>query len=88
MIRYCGAALGCLAFAVTIVIGLVSQVPVETTLVRAIQALFLFAVLGLFVGWVAHRVIDEHAVQRNEEMFASFNPPTNTEQETPTTGDA
>lgn len=69
MVRLCGAALGFLAFATTVFLGLIAGNPIEAILIRAIQALFLFFFLGLFVGWIAYRVVDEYAIGRHREMF-------------------
>jgi len=69
MIRLCGASLGFFAFSVTIVLGLVAGNPIEVTLLRAIGAMLLFCVIGLCTGWVANRVLDEHAQARHREMF-------------------
>lgn len=74
MIRSCGAALGFFAFSVTIVLGMTAGNPVSEILIRAIQALFLFFLLGLMVGWVAYRVIDEHAIRRHRELFPAEDP--------------
>jgi hypothetical protein len=64
-----GAALGFLAFAITIFLGLSAGNTPETTLTRAMQAMFAFFALGLGVGWVAWRAIDEHALKRHHELF-------------------
>ncbi len=69
MVRMTGAALGFLAFAITIFLGLSAGNTPETTLIRAMQAMFAFFGLGLGVGWVAWRVIDEHALNRHRELF-------------------
>lgn len=69
MARLCGAALGFFAFAATVFLGLSAGNPVEVTLKRAMQAMFLFFGLGLCVGWVACRVIDEHTLSRHRELF-------------------
>lgn len=69
MIRLCGAALGFFAFAVTIFLGLAAGNPAEVTIRRAVGAMFAFCVLGLCTGWVANRVLDEHALAKNREMF-------------------
>jgi len=71
MVRLCGAALGLLAFTVTILVGLSAGNPVESVLQRAVWALFAFCVLGLILGWVAYRVIDEYALRMHKEMFPS-----------------
>jgi len=69
MVRLCGAALGLFAFATTVLLGLITGNPTDEILLRAIQALFCFLLLGLFVGWVARRVEDEHAKRRHDEIF-------------------
>ncbi len=69
MVRLSGAALGLLAFSVAIVQGLAAGNPAEVVLGRAIWALVLFCVLGLVVGYVAQRVLDEHTVRRHGDMF-------------------
>ena len=69
MVRLCGASLGLFAFAITLIQGLLVGNPTETTLVRAVKAMFGFCVLGLCVGWVAQRILDEHAVRRSNELF-------------------
>jgi len=69
MVRLCGAALGFLAFAIAIVQGLLVNNPTDVTIFRAVKALFVFCVIGLCVGYVAHRVLDEHALRRHKDMF-------------------
>jgi hypothetical protein len=69
MVRLCGAVLGLLAFAIAIVQGLLVNNPTDITIFRAVKAMFVFCVVGLCVGYVAHRVLDEHAIRRRNEMF-------------------
>ncbi len=69
MVRLCGAALGLFAFSSTVLLGLIAGNPVNVILLRALQAMLVFCLLGLCVGWVAYRVLDEHAVRRHREMF-------------------
>ncbi len=69
MIRLCGGSLGLLAFAIALLLGLSAGNPPEIILERAVAALFIFCGLGLGVGWVGSRVLDEHAVRKNREMF-------------------
>jgi len=69
MVRLCGACLGLFAFSIAIIQGLMANNPAETTLVRGLEAMFVFCLIGLCVGWVAQRVLDEHAVRRHGEMF-------------------
>jgi len=69
MVRHCGACLGLFAFSIAILHGLMVDNPAETTLVRGLGAMFAFCLIGLCVGWVAQRILDEHAVRRHGEMF-------------------
>jgi hypothetical protein len=69
MARLCGAALGLFAFSVTILLGLIAGNPADVVLLRALQAMLAFCLLGLCVGWVAYRVLDEHALRKHREMF-------------------
>lgn len=69
MVRLCGASLGLFAFSVAIIQGLMVENPGDVILVRAMWALFLFCGLGLIVGWVANRILDEHAQTRYRELF-------------------
>lgn len=72
MVRLCGAALGFLAFAVTILLSLAAGNTVEVTLLRAVWAMLVFCVIGWFVGWIAWRVLDEHALGKYREMFVGL----------------
>lgn len=72
MVRLCGAALGFLAFTVAILLGLWSNNPFDVILIRALWAMVGFFVLGLASGWVAWRVLDEHALRRDQELEAEF----------------
>lgn len=72
MVRLCGAALGFLAFTVTVGLGMAAEIPHDVIIFRAISAMFLFFLLGLFTGWVANRVIDEHALAMHRAMFSEI----------------
>lgn len=69
MIRLCGACLALFAFSITLLFGLFAGNPIEVILPRAIWALVLFCAIGLSVGWVGCRVLDEHSLRRHREMF-------------------
>ena len=69
MVRLCGACLALFAFSITVLLGLFAGNPLEEILPRAIWALVLFCVIGWCVGWVGTRVLDEHSLRRNREMF-------------------
>jgi len=91
MIRVSGAALGLLAFAITIGVGLYVGNPAEVILLRAIQALFVFCLLGLSVGWIAKRLLDEHACFIHQEMLKNLEKqsagPVNSDDESATESD-
>jgi hypothetical protein len=69
MVRLCGAALGLLAFGVTTLLGLTTGIPVDIILTRSLWAMAIFFGIGLFTGWIAKRVLDEHARHLKKEMF-------------------
>ncbi len=71
MVRLCGGTLGLLAFSVTTLLGLRVGNPVDVILLRALQAMLAFCLLGMCTGWVAYRVLDEHAVRKHREVFSS-----------------
>ncbi|HOW18383.1 MAG TPA: hypothetical protein PLC79_05045 [Phycisphaerae bacterium] len=64
-----GACLGLFAFAVTVLAGLAAGNPATAILSRALWAMAAFFLLGCVLGYVALRVIDEHAVRRHRELF-------------------
>ncbi len=72
MVRLCGAALGFLAFTVTVGLGMAAEIPHDVIIFRAISAMFIFFLLGLFTGWVANRVIDEHVLAMHRTMFSEI----------------
>ena len=55
----------------TILLGLLAGNPADVVLLRALQAMLAFCLLGMCAGWVAYRVLDEHALRRHREMFPS-----------------
>ncbi|NLE59242.1 MAG: hypothetical protein GX616_12840 [Planctomycetes bacterium] len=69
MVRLCGAALGLFAFSITILLGLLAGNPANVVLLRALQAMLAFCLLGMCAGWVAYRILDEHALRKHREMF-------------------
>ena len=69
MARLCGGTLGLFAFSITIFVSLSASNPIEATIGRALTAMFAFCGVGLAVGWIAGRVLDEYAVGRNRELF-------------------
>jgi hypothetical protein len=87
MVRLCGAVLGLFAFGVTVLLGLRAGNPSDVILVRALYALFAFFGIGLGAGWVAYRVLDEHAVRRHGEMFREIEEEPNASEPQPGTSD-
>lgn len=66
--RLTGAALGLLAFAVTVISGMIVENPVTVTLSRSILAMFIFCLLGMVLGAAAQAVVAEHESQRVDEI--------------------
>lgn len=77
MVRTTGACLALLAFSVAILAGISADNPVTTTLSRALWALAAFYLLGTLLGYVAQRVIDEHALRLHRELFGDAPDPAN-----------
>jgi len=57
--RLSAAIVGLLAFAGCIIVGLLANNPFETTLLRALGGLAGGMLLGLAVGWLAQRLVEE-----------------------------
>ncbi len=87
MARLCGATLGLFAFSVTIFLSLSAANSIEETLWRALNAMVIFCGMGLAVGWVAGRVLDEYAVGRHREMFADEGKGTGSESQSVPAGE-
>lgn len=60
MPRRIAATMSLLAFAVCVVLGLAADNPITTTLYRALLAMGGTLVIGLVIGAMAQRMIDEH----------------------------
>lgn len=71
MIRVSGACLGLFAFAVTILAGLAAGNSAAAILSRALWAMGAFFLLGCALGYIALRVIDEHAIRRHRDLFST-----------------
>lgn len=69
--RSVAAALGLLAFSVTIFAGLWVHNPVIVTLSRAVTAMVIFVFIGLVTGWAAQTVVREHVREREAALFTS-----------------
>jgi hypothetical protein len=72
--RFAGAALGLLAFTITVVAGLLAQNPVGVTLSRSLLALLLFCLLGLALGSAAQAVITEYESGAQAEIHKKYRP--------------
>ena len=66
VIRYLGACLGLLAFAIVVIAGIAIGNPPMLTLSRAVWALAVFCLLGLLVGACAQAIVNEHNRQREQ----------------------
>lgn len=59
MVRTIAACLGLTAFAIAVVAGLLANNPAGTVLGRAILALFIGQVVGVLIGHVGTRVVED-----------------------------
>ncbi len=75
MVRRAMAALGLLAFTITILGGLAGGNRVEFILPRALWAMGLFCFLGWIVGWCAERVVAEHRAKQRDEILGPAEKP-------------
>ncbi len=66
MIRLCGACLGLLGFAITILRGLWAGNPADVILSRALWVLVAFCGLGMSMGWVGWRIVQEYAARQEQ----------------------
>ncbi len=69
--RTIAAALGLLAFSVTVLGGLWVRNPVTAILSRGIWAMIVFSIIGLVMGWVVRMVLLEHLAEREKALFTS-----------------
>jgi galactitol-specific phosphotransferase system IIC component len=60
MIRRVAGAMALIAFALCLIMGILAGNPFVTTLERALQAMFVLFFVGLVVGWMAQRMLDEN----------------------------
>lgn len=74
MARTIGAALGLLAFAVSLIAGLVVQNSIERILARALLASVIFVIIGMLVGGAIDLVLAEYVAHRTRESSASPGP--------------
>jgi len=81
--RLTGAALGLLAFTVTVISGMVVENPVTVTLSRSILALFIFCLLGMALGAAAQAVVAEHESRRVEEIKERYREEVEPDGDTP-----
>ncbi|HZK81033.1 MAG TPA: hypothetical protein VFC46_08205 [Humisphaera sp.] len=60
MIRRVAAIMALIAFAMCLVMGIVTENDFVTTVSRALKAMFVTLVVGLIVGAMAQRMLDEN----------------------------
>jgi uncharacterized protein (DUF58 family) len=70
--RLAGSSLALLAFAVSISAGLIAGNAVTVVLSRSLLALFIFLLIGLILGAIAQRVVDDHREQRQAQVEKRF----------------
>lgn len=63
-----------LAFTVCLAVGIASDNTLSTTLARAMAAMAGTMVVGLIVGWMAQKMLDEHVAMRKKNLTAPENP--------------
>ncbi len=73
--RSSAAALGLLAFSVSVLAGLWARNPVAAILARAIWAMIVFAFIGLLAGWAVSIVLAEHAAEKEKALRTSEDSP-------------
>ena len=66
----CGAALGFLGFAISLIIGLYVGNPFVTLVLRATGILVVFYILGLILAAVGHKVVQENFEAEAEQLLA------------------
>ncbi len=69
MLRRTMGVMGLLAFAITILGGLIGGNRVEFILPRALWAMAIFCMLGMIVGWAAEKIVQEHQAKQYAEVF-------------------
>ena len=60
MIRRIAAVLSLITFAFCLIRGMLAENDFVTTLERALEAMFVMFLVGLIVGWMAQRMLDEN----------------------------
>jgi hypothetical protein len=70
--RFTGAALGLLAFTITVTAGFFTGNPITTTLSRSILALFSFCFLGLVLGAAAQAVVTDYVARRESKIREKY----------------
>ncbi len=77
MIRRIAGVLALIAFALCLVMGIMVGNNFVTNLSRALKAMFAMFFVGLAVGWMAQRMLDENLSdqKKNEEIGESKSAP-------------
>ena len=70
MVRLTGACLGLLAFGLATFAGLLAGNSLIVILSRALCAMVIFLLIGLLVGWVGMRIVEEYAQGREQALRA------------------
>ena len=77
MVRRIAATLSLVAFALCIVMGIMAENPFVTTLSRGLKAMLVTFFVGLIVGGMAQRMLDENlaAAKKKLEIEQTKSPP-------------
>ena len=77
MVRRIAATMALIAFALCLVMGIVAENDFSTTVSRALKAMFVTLFVGLIVGSMAQRMLDENlsALAKKKEFEESKSTP-------------
>jgi uncharacterized membrane protein len=68
MTRRIAATMALIAFALCLVMGIVAENDIATTLSRALMAMFVVFLVGLIIGSMAQRMLDENLSDQEKKV--------------------
>lgn len=74
-IHLCGAGLGFLGFAISMIIGLVVNNPFTTLVLRSLFVLLVFYIMGCFLAFLGNLIIKENFEQLNPDDAKNVDQP-------------
>ncbi|MBN2374922.1 MAG: hypothetical protein JXD22_00875 [Sedimentisphaerales bacterium] len=74
-IHLCGAGLGFLGFAISMIIGLVVNNPFTTLVLRSLFVLLVFYIMGCFLAFLGNLIIKENFEQLNPDNATDVDQP-------------